>query len=485
MEKLSTQSLPAKQPIHWLDLTEYISLGGAVVGTIATAIAKPAIYAAAPLTVALALGAINRQRLKSLQQQDQAEALQNMQSVVSDRFNQVDHSQRNLSDRFSQVETSWQEKFVSHDQKLHQELDKYQSLVDGAIAQLTQELHTLNADSQKQFGRFIPLEDKQVEFTDQLFDLKTVWHRDMRPLEVSLASAHTEIGTIHDRLENLPKPVATDLTPLESEITALKKRLDLQPVQLKGMKLAGIDLQGVYLTQAKMSYAHLEDSDLTKANLRGAVLSGINLNGACLEKADLYDADLSSAKLVNSNLTLANLSYADLTSADLSHSDLSFANLTGGDLSFANLTGANLHGSNLRDSDLNTTILRQANLSNANLNSVDLSDSDLTGANLANSNLTYSNLSGVDLTGANLKGASLLNANLDNAILTDVIIDQNTQIDGKYQHKLGSMNNSPILPIHSINYANQQSQLNQSQLNQNQQIYVYTGKASEIKLKTY
>lgn len=49
---------------HWLELLEYVLLGGSVAGSIAAAISQQVVMAAAPLTLTLFLNTINRQQFK-------------------------------------------------------------------------------------------------------------------------------------------------------------------------------------------------------------------------------------------------------------------------------------------------------------------------------------------------------------------------------------------------------------------------------------
>lgn len=49
---------------HWLELAEYFFLAVSGVGIITAAMSKPAIYAAAPVTISIALNLANRQRIE-------------------------------------------------------------------------------------------------------------------------------------------------------------------------------------------------------------------------------------------------------------------------------------------------------------------------------------------------------------------------------------------------------------------------------------
>ncbi|HCF29526.1 MAG TPA: hypothetical protein DEV81_20505, partial [Cyanobacteria bacterium UBA11049] len=61
----------------WLDIAEYASLAGSVAGSIVAVASQQVVYAAAPLTLAMSLSLVNRQRLQQ-QSQQQTNAIANM-----------------------------------------------------------------------------------------------------------------------------------------------------------------------------------------------------------------------------------------------------------------------------------------------------------------------------------------------------------------------------------------------------------------------
>ncbi len=62
---------------HWMEFVEYAAIASSVVGTVAAAVLREALYAAGPLTVAVALNAMNRERLHrfSLEENSRLETL--------------------------------------------------------------------------------------------------------------------------------------------------------------------------------------------------------------------------------------------------------------------------------------------------------------------------------------------------------------------------------------------------------------------------
>jgi hypothetical protein len=62
---------------HWLDLVEYVFIAGSITGTVAAITTKQGIFAVTPLTIAIGLNVINRQRFNQLSQK-QVEHLQQL-----------------------------------------------------------------------------------------------------------------------------------------------------------------------------------------------------------------------------------------------------------------------------------------------------------------------------------------------------------------------------------------------------------------------
>jgi uncharacterized protein YjbI with pentapeptide repeats len=168
--------------------------------------------------------------------------------------------------------------------------------------------------------------------------------------------------------------------------------------------------------------------NLEKLNLIGVRLAGANLIGARLVGADLTNASLDQADLTDAVLRGANLTNASLEWADLTRAALGGGNLTEAWLEGVNLTDAWLAGANLTDA----SIVR-ANLTDARLIKADLTDASLEQANLTRAALGGANLFGAHLGRANLTGAQLHDSRLDVAAhgwtmeqLNSAVVDAST-----------------------------------------------------------
>ncbi|NES78699.1 MULTISPECIES: pentapeptide repeat-containing protein [Okeania] len=415
---------------HWLDISEYVCLAGSVLGTIASVTSGQAIYTAAPLTLALSASVANRKRLDKLQQQEQRVALTDIQKTFLEDVDRVDSQTFKLQEKLN-LQTEDQEKKLEViteqlNQKLVAERETLEQQTQQQRHKLQEAIESIPTELQQLIQRLEPLERQQKEIISQRLPWAVSAIEELQDRAAAIAPLESKFGHIsrnlqilNNRVESLPQPEF--FGKIETAITSVQKRLDLNPVNFQGAVLTDADFSGIYLKNAKLIDANL---------------SGINLGGACLNNANLTDVNLSNANLIGADLAVANLAYANLNHAELGQVDLSGANLSGVDLSSANLSGVNLSSANLTDADLSNANLSGANLTHANLSGVILSDADLSNANLTNANLSHAGLNNTNLSHANLCAAQLWCADISDADLTGTFIDQNTKLDKETQEKL-------------------------------------------------
>ncbi|NET40420.1 pentapeptide repeat-containing protein [Okeania sp. SIO2B3] len=415
---------------HWLDISEYVCLAGSVLGTIASATYGQAIYAAAPLTLALSASVANRKRLDKLQQQEQRVALTDIQKTFLEDVDRVDSQTSQLQEKLNLQTEEQQKKLEVITEQLNQKLVAERETLEQQTQQqrhkLQEAIESIPTELQQFIQRLDPLERQQKEIISQRLPWAVSAIEELQdraaaiaPLESNFGHISRNLQILNNRVESLPQPEF--FGKIETAITSVQKRLDLNPVNFQDAVLTDANLSGIYLKNAK----------LTDANL-----SGVDLGGACLNNANLTDVNLSNANLTGADLAVANLSYANLNHAELGQVDLSGANLSGVDLSSANLSDVNLSSANLTDADLSNANLNGANLTNANLSGVILSDADLSNANLNGANLSHAGLNNTNLSNANLCAAQLWCTDISDADLTGIFIDQNTKLDEKTQEQL-------------------------------------------------
>ncbi len=195
-----------------------------------------------------------------------------------------------------------------------------------------------------------------------------------------------------------------------------------EPLDLKGVYLAGEDLSGI----------NLSGTDLSGADLTGANLSGANLFKAILKKTILLKANLKNAELSCADLTEAILEEIDaaqigLGMACLKGAHLFRANLEGGTLSMANFEGADLRNANLHNSRIREAKLIGADLTNADLRAADMSLSSVNGSSFNNADMRGARLRLVNgFESANWIGVDTRDINFAGAYrLHRFIMDQN------------------------------------------------------------
>jgi len=268
-------------------------------------------------------------------------------------------------------------------------------------------------------------------------------------------------------------------TPTSSYVTALPGDC---PPACSSANLAGAYLPEADLQRADLTGVDLRGADLQRANLRGADLRGADLRGADLSHANLEEASLHGARIDQStrlddkwrlvwqilnqgaqhrdlsarnlDLSLANLSGANLRGANLSFCSLSEADLSGADLTGADLSNASLYKTIIDDAtrlDAKWRLVWEIvnhGASGRDLTGVDLSQANLSGADMSQAILSRAVLAATDLSGANLYGADLRgavltapdpqggtphHATLHGADLAGVMMDDSTQIEGKWR----------------------------------------------------
>jgi uncharacterized protein YjbI with pentapeptide repeats len=150
----------------------------------------------------------------------------------------------------------------------------------------------------------------------------------------------------------------------------------------------GVEAWNKWRTENPGVYPDLEGTSVNPVDLRGAKLAGANLSDVDLTLAMLADSDLSAANLRNADLGIADLSGTNLSQGVLCNAYFGFADLTDATLESANLGDSNFSGATLVDANLTDADLRDANLKGA-----DLSNSDFTDAKIGHTVFGDNNLS--------------------------------------------------------------------------------------------
>lgn len=212
----------------WLDIAEYLSVAGSVVGSGIALASQQVIYAAAPISLSLILNIANRRRLEQ-----HAPAAGSTITEVNDKLSR---EIANLRDRVQGLPTDSELNFVQSSVAKHSEtlsdlqrdVERTQSLAQGL------ELSPLRQDIALLREHYAGLQETVSGVTTRL---DTVEQRDrvagtsqpgVERLESAIAQINSKIAQFQNKLSKVDSGSvqSPDLTPVLSEIEQLKQRVD-------------------------------------------------------------------------------------------------------------------------------------------------------------------------------------------------------------------------------------------------------------------
>ncbi|MEP0874004.1 phospholipase D-like domain-containing protein [Trichocoleus desertorum AS-A10] len=224
---------------HWLETAEYTSLAASAIGSIAATVSQQVVFAAAPISVSLALGTLNRNRLQQAQQTSQVAITQ-----VDQQFRgQIESVQQQLKTLPPPPEP-----FDPSD--LQAQIAKTQT----AIATLQQDAEATVTEVRQYLDS--KLEGLQAQLQTELSQIPPVFNPQY--LEVTLAqvdSAITELSKGLAAVQACLVPLqAIDLNPLHQQVSQLQKSLE---AQAEGSETRSASLQ-TQLNQLSQQIEQLE-----------------------------------------------------------------------------------------------------------------------------------------------------------------------------------------------------------------------------------
>ncbi len=206
MQKINDASLPALRSSSnqrdWLEVAEYASIVGSAIGTIVAGLSGQIIYAAAPLTAAISLNFVNRQRFEQQVQQKANSAIAGVELAVKSIQQQV----QTLPGESKELHTA----FSNLQQKLR-------SLESHTIADVQAALQSLEQQVQA-----FPGQSEQLYLLSQL--------------QEKLVSLENSALTAHD-LENvnvrflLMNEKLTEVTNITAELQERSDKVDFNEIQ--------------------------------------------------------------------------------------------------------------------------------------------------------------------------------------------------------------------------------------------------------------
>jgi hypothetical protein len=225
---------------HWLETAEYTSLAVSAIGSIAATVSQQVVFAAAPISVSLALGTLNRNRLQQQAQQTAQVALTQVDQQFKGQIESVQEQLKTLplppepfdpSDLQAQIART-QAAVVTLQQDAEATVGEVRQYLDGKLEVLQSQLET-------GLSQIPPVFDPQY-------------------LEVALeqvGSAITQLSEGLTAVQACLTPLqAIDLNPLHQQVSQLQSNLQSQA---EGSEARSASLQA-QLNQLSQQFEQLE-----------------------------------------------------------------------------------------------------------------------------------------------------------------------------------------------------------------------------------
>ncbi|MGC1393817.1 MAG: hypothetical protein WA828_06010 [Coleofasciculaceae cyanobacterium] len=247
-----------KQP--GLEIAEYVSLAGSVLGTIVAVTSGKLVFAAAPLTVALSLNLLNRRRFqqetinytsgilteaqeafRSLNEQVQALPALNLKvDTINQKFDTRPEMQllRQSESSIAQLSSRLDAMSPLNHQSTVLEADLHS--VKEAIADIYNQINSLSSSTQVLTTPDLDLSSVEEGFADIYNHLNAITSQldkptpavDLTSIEEAIASLNTQLNTVNSRLDESPTPATVDLSEVEEAINDLKAQLNTVTLRL-------------------------------------------------------------------------------------------------------------------------------------------------------------------------------------------------------------------------------------------------------------
>jgi hypothetical protein len=202
MQKTDDPSLAVNdhlKPRNWLELAEYASVAGSALGTLAAVFSGQIIYAAAPLTLALSLNLVNRQRFEEQMRESAKSAIADVHTIVETIHSEVHGLPENPQD--------------SQD-------------IDEILSDLQQKLHILEntiigeQDWETVNVRFLLLDEKLTKVKNSITSSTEPGGRDLNSSTITTPT--NPPPTLTDRIAPSLIDLATQINHLQAQISQLQ-----------------------------------------------------------------------------------------------------------------------------------------------------------------------------------------------------------------------------------------------------------------------
>jgi len=235
MQKIDDASLPplrsSSNQRDWLEVAEYASIAGSAIGTIVAGLSGQIIYAAAPLTAAISLNFVNRQRFEQQVQQKANSALAGVELAVKSLQHQVQTLPGESKELYTTV-SDLQQKLLSLESHAIPN-------VEAIITSLQEQMQAHPADSQELYGIFSELQQKLVSLENGALREHDWENVNVRFLLMN--EKLTEVKNITAELQERSKEV--DFNEIQGTVRQLQVLLDRPTIDVAMMQTETQQLQ--------------------------------------------------------------------------------------------------------------------------------------------------------------------------------------------------------------------------------------------------
>lgn len=188
-----------RQKPHLLDIAEYASFMGSLIGSIGVAISGQAIYAVAPLTLALGLNLANRQRLTKKMQLSHLIEISELQKTVS-----------KLEKNTVKVILKLRQQFATEIELVRQELEHLSPSQVEQIVAIEQDWQEMVAIAQNPESQNLvdweTWNTRLMLLEEAIANLQSQWETSIDEKNSDLADVQTKLQEMEDQNEEIVKP---------------------------------------------------------------------------------------------------------------------------------------------------------------------------------------------------------------------------------------------------------------------------------------
>jgi chromosome segregation ATPase len=235
MQKINDRSFPAlrnsSNQRDWVEVAEYASIAGSAIGTIVAGLSGQIIYAAAPLTAAISLNFLNRQRFEQQVQQKANSAIAGVELTLKSLQQQIQTLPGESKELYTTV-SNLQQKLRSLESHIIPD-------VQATLTSLQEQMQAHPADSQELYGILSELQQKLVSLENSA--LRELDWENVNVRFLLMNEKLTEVKNIKAELQERSDEV--DFNQIQDSLGQLQVLLDRPTIDVARMQTEMQQLQ--------------------------------------------------------------------------------------------------------------------------------------------------------------------------------------------------------------------------------------------------